>query len=89
MFGNEHDGLSPAALATCDDAVRVPMFGMTESFNLSVTVALVATRLAARRREHLGKVGDLDDARRARLRARWFAVGVRGAAQVVERGLGG
>ena len=88
LFGNEHDGLTPTALAACDDAVAVPMFGMTESFNLSVTVALVASRLAARRRAALGAPGDLSAARRAVLRARWFALGLRGAAQVVERELG-
>jgi tRNA (guanosine-2'-O-)-methyltransferase len=88
LFGNEHDGLSPTALAACDDAIAVPMFGMTESFNLSVTVALVTSRLAARRRAVLGADGDLDDARRAMLRARWFSFGVRGAEQILERGLG-
>jgi tRNA (guanosine-2'-O-)-methyltransferase len=88
MFGNEHDGLTPDAVAMCDEAVKVPMFGMTESFNLSVTVALVATRLAARRRQHLGRLGDLAAERRAVLRARWFSFGLRGAAQIVERELG-
>jgi tRNA (guanosine-2'-O-)-methyltransferase len=89
LFGNEHDGLTPAALAVCDDAVAVPMFGMTESFNLSVTVALVASRLATRRRAALSAPGDLPAARRAELRARWFALGLRGAEQVIERALGG
>src|SRR4029077_18340757 len=47
MFGNEHAGLSDAALAVCDGALAVPMFGFTESFNLSVTVALAMSRIAA------------------------------------------
>jgi tRNA (guanosine-2'-O-)-methyltransferase len=88
MFGNEHDGLSEAAIAACDGALTVPMFGFTESFNLSVTVALTIRHLAARRRAHLAASGDLDPARRARLRARWFALKVRGAVGVVERLLG-
>jgi tRNA (guanosine-2'-O-)-methyltransferase len=88
-FGNEHDGLSQAALRACDGAVAVAMHGMTESFNLSVTVALVASRLAARRRAFLGRTGDLDAERRARLRARWFAAKIRGAPGVVERLLAG
>ena len=57
MFGNEHDGLSPAAVAACDGALGVPMFGFTESFNLSVTVGLAMSRLATRRRLHLGALG--------------------------------
>jgi tRNA (guanosine-2'-O-)-methyltransferase len=85
MFGNEHDGLSAAALRAADATIAVPMFGMSESYNLSVTVALVMSRLAARRRAHLGAAGDLEPARRARLRARWFASRVRGLAGVLER----
>jgi tRNA (guanosine-2'-O-)-methyltransferase len=84
-FGNEHEGLSASARRACDGAIAVPMFGMTESYNLSVTVALAASRLAARRRAHLGCTGDLDPERRARLRAHWFGAKIRGAAGVVER----
>jgi len=85
MFGNEHSGLSEAALAACDGALAVPMFGFTESFNLSVTVALAMSRIAARRRAYLRSDGDLDEARKAHLRARWFALGIRSVEQVLER----
>ena len=87
LFGNEHDGVSPRAIAASDGAIAVPMFGFTESFNLSVTVGLAISRLAARRRAHLGAPGDLDDARRAHLRARWFALRIRAAVNIVERKL--
>jgi tRNA (guanosine-2'-O-)-methyltransferase len=87
VFGNEHDGVSPAVIAACDGALTVPMFGFTESYNLSVTVGLAMSRLAARRRAYLGAQGDLDDERRARLRARWFALKIRAAVNVVDRKL--
>jgi tRNA (guanosine-2'-O-)-methyltransferase len=87
-FGNEHAGLSPAAIAACDGAIGVPMFGFTESFNLSVTVALAMTRIAARRRAAIGSLGDLDEPRRRELRARWFALKLRGAVGILERALG-
>lgn len=88
IFGNEHAGLSPTAIAAADGAVTVPMFGFTESYNLSVTVGLAMSRLAARRRAHLGAPGDLDPGRKARLRARWFAIRIRAAVQIVDRALG-
>lgn len=88
LFGNEHDGLSAAAIAACDASITVPMFGFTESYNLSVTVGLAMSRLASRRRQFLGTLGDLDPARRARLRARWFALRIRGVVGVVQRALG-
>lgn len=87
-FGNEHAGLSRAAIDACDGALGVPMYGFTESFNLSVTVALAMSRIAQRRRAHLGRLGDLDEARYRELRARWFAQKVRGASGILERVLG-
>jgi tRNA (guanosine-2'-O-)-methyltransferase len=88
-FGNEHAGLTREAIDACDGAIRVPMFGFTESFNLSVTVALAMSHIAARRRAAIGSPGDLDDRRRRELRARWFALKIRGAVGILERALGG
>jgi tRNA (guanosine-2'-O-)-methyltransferase len=88
IFGNEHDGVSPAAIGACDASITVPMFGFTESYNLSVTVGLAMSRLAQRRRAYLNAPGDLPDERRARLRARWFALRIRAAVNIVERKLG-
>ncbi len=87
VFGNEHDGLTAGAIAACDGAVTVPMFGFTESYNLSVTVGLAMSRLAVRRRAHLGAPGDLAPERRARLRARWYALRIRGVIGVLHRAL--
>ncbi|MCX5747519.1 MAG: RNA methyltransferase [Proteobacteria bacterium] len=86
-FGNEHAGLTPQAIGACDGAVRVPMYGFSESFNLSVTVALAMSRIAGRRRDVIGAVGDLPPDRRRHLRARWFALKVRGVIGVLERRL--
>jgi tRNA (guanosine-2'-O-)-methyltransferase len=41
IFGNEHRGISPAMEAAADHLVYIPMLGMAESFNLSVSVSLV------------------------------------------------
>jgi tRNA (guanosine-2'-O-)-methyltransferase len=86
-FGNEHDGLREATVAACDGALGVPMFGFTESFNLSVTVALAMNRIATRRRQAIGRTGDLPDALKRTLRARWFALKIRGAVGILERKL--
>jgi len=88
MFGNEHDGVSESAIAASDGAIGVPMFGFTESFNLSVTVGLAMSRIATRRRAYLNATGDLAPARLAHLRARWFALRIRGVVGVLERALG-
>jgi len=84
-FGNEHDGLRPETIAACDGAVVVPMYGFSESFNLSVTVALAMSRIAARRRAAIGALGDLEHEQKEILRARWFALKIRGVDGVLER----
>ena len=40
VFGNELRGASDYALKHCDTKVRIPMFGFTESLNISVSVAI-------------------------------------------------
>ncbi len=41
VFGNEKEGLSAATLALADARIRVPMFGMVQSLNLSVSVGVI------------------------------------------------
>lgn len=85
FFGNEHAGLTDDAVDLCDHRLTIPMHGFTQSFNLSVSVAVTMHRLAARRRAALGRSGDLDGQKRAFLRARWYAHGVRGARAILAR----
>ena len=64
VFGSEHSGLSKRALAMTEHRFTVPMHGMVESFNVSVSAALALWEVTQRRRRHLGAAGDLgnDDA---------------------------
>lgn len=73
LFGNEGVGLSPEAKAACDVTFRIPMVGMSESMNLSVAAALALYATTGARREHLGRLGDLEGERLAYERARYFA----------------
>lgn len=40
IFGNEHEGVSQTAMNAADGLVHIPMKGFTESFNISVSVAI-------------------------------------------------
>ena len=48
VFGTEKTGLSDYALQHADDLVRIPMVGFTESFNISVSAALLLYTLSRR-----------------------------------------
>jgi len=41
VFGGEHVGISPQALARADAKIKIPMFGMVQSLNLSVSVGII------------------------------------------------
>lgn len=49
LVGAEGDGLSPAALARADLAVRIPMHGAMDSLNVATAAAVVLSALAAAR----------------------------------------
>lgn len=56
LFGNEKTGLSPTALKLADRRVLIPMRGIAQSMNVSVSAALFiyeATRQRMARRPHL------------------------------------
>ena len=50
LFGNELEGLSSDALAAADERLAIPMYGFVESFNISVSAAIVLHHLAHRLR---------------------------------------
>eukprot|EP00051_Salpingoeca_urceolata_P023935 m.412765 g.412765 ORF g.412765 m.412765 type:complete len:284 (-) comp20171_c0_seq6:9411-10262(-) len=69
VIGRETDGVSKEVLAAADRRVYLPMFGFTESFNLSVASALLLQRLfdwcpQAR--------GNLPESEKKHLRRQWF-----------------
>lgn len=91
LFGNEADGLRPETLAACSDTFRVPMYGFTESFNISVTVGMVLQSYGERVRGRLaqtGRTGDLPLARQQAAMARWLVDDLRGAPAILRRKLG-
>lgn len=45
FFGNEKEGLSDELLNNADEFLKVPMFGFTESFNISVSASIILHHL--------------------------------------------
>ncbi len=73
VFGSEADGMSEDCLAFADRVVRIPMLGMVQSLNLSVSVAVMLYE-ALRQRTIKGYVGAsrLPAEEYARLRKDWL-----------------
>jgi len=51
VFGTELTGLSKQAIDNADEYLRIPMYGFTESYNISVSAALVLFTLSERMRK--------------------------------------
>ncbi len=52
LFGAEQEGLSHLALEIADEKVRIPMYGFTESYNISVAAALCMQVFISKIRKH-------------------------------------
>ncbi len=51
MFGSERPGLSKIALENADEFLKIPMYGFTESFNISVSAAIILHHLSLKLRQ--------------------------------------
>lgn len=50
LFGTEKEGLTDKAMCFADEFVKIPMYGFTESFNISVSAALCLYHLTEKMR---------------------------------------
>ena len=53
VFGTELDGITKDVLDVADEFVKIPMYGFTESFNISVSAALCMHELSHKIREEV------------------------------------
>ena len=70
-FGTEERGLSEEAHRLADGFVRLPMYGFTQSFNISVSVALALFELTERLRAGPANWALAEEEKNA-LRAEWL-----------------
>ncbi len=62
VFGNEAEGVGPEILAQCDGTFRIPMWGFSQSLNVSVAAGITLYLVATARRQRLRREGDLSPA---------------------------
>lgn len=71
LFGTEKFGLTPEALAMADEFIKIPMYGFTESFNISVSASLCLFHFTERiRTEHAD--WHLSDEEQTDISLQWF-----------------
>ncbi|MEB3884271.1 RNA methyltransferase [Lyngbya sp. CCY1209] len=85
MFGTELTGLSDGAISRADRFVKIPMFGFSESFNISVSVALCLYETTTRLREQPPQTWGLSEAEILDLEVAWLRQSIRGGPQIEAR----
>jgi tRNA (guanosine-2'-O-)-methyltransferase len=83
IMGNELEGLSDYALRHADQKVNIPMFGFTESFNISVSAAICLSTLVDKLRT-TELDWQLSKSEKQDIRLHWVRKMVRGSA-LIER----
>lgn len=87
LFGNEKEGISEEARKACGFLFHVPMFGMVESYNLSVAAALTLYETVRRKREKIGKKGELEGKELLEEKARYYvrSIGIEQSLEIIKR----
>ncbi len=85
FLGQEKKGLSPQILEQADAFVRIPMFGFTESFNVSVSAALLLQSIVRRMRENPGINWQLSEKEILDLKIDWCLRSIKNSHMIVER----
>lgn len=71
LFGTEASGLTDIALENADGFVKLPMYGFTESYNISVCVALALFNLTERMRKDENINWKLSEEKQLAIKLEW------------------
>ena len=72
VFGSELPGISETILNEADEFVKIPMFGFTESFNISVSAAIVLHHLTQKMRKTPALPWQLNSREKDEIRLQWL-----------------
>ncbi len=82
LFGTEMQGLTPEAISMADGFMKIPMVGFTESFNISVSVAICLYHLSPKIRKEV-KNWQLSDDEQLDVMLEWLMQSVKNAEGLV------
>lgn len=84
FFGTELTGLSDVVIDQADEFVKVPMYGFTESLNVSVCAALVM--YSVRQRLRVSPIDwHLSEEKRTEVLLQWYRKAIKASEEILER----
>lgn len=88
FFGKESDGLSDAVLREADTYLKIPMYGFTESLNISVSAAIILQYVVTKLKQSTID-WRLSEAEKLQLEIDWAKNTIKASEEIVERFLNG
>lgn len=84
VFGTELEGVSDEVIRKSDGFVKIPMFGFSESFNISVSAAISMYELTTRMRNDYN-FWQLDSDYKVKLKFNWIKQSIKAGDKLVEK----
>ena len=84
VFGSEMPGISDIVMDNADEYLKIPMYGFTESFNISVSAAIILHELSEKMRKS-DINWQLSDEDSDKILLHWLKLTVREADKIIER----
>ncbi|QIA07562.1 TrmH family RNA methyltransferase [Draconibacterium halophilum] len=72
VFGSELPGITETIMQEADEFLKIPMYGFTESFNISVSAAIILHHLTLKMRASNDLGWQLSDDEKAELKMEWI-----------------
>jgi tRNA (guanosine-2'-O-)-methyltransferase len=85
VFGSELSGISEIIMNQADEFLKIPMYGFTESFNISVSAALVLYEISMRIRQLDGKAWKLSEEEKMEIKLKWVRATIKQSHLLEER----
>ncbi|PLX00824.1 MAG: TrmH family RNA methyltransferase [Marinilabiliales bacterium] len=84
LFGTELRGLSDLAIENADEYLKIPMYGFTESFNISVSAALIMRELTNKLRKS-SLSWELTEQEKDELLFEWLLKSIKSSGKIMEK----
>ena len=84
LFGTEMQGLSQTALNMADEFLRIPMYGFTESFNISVSAAIILYQLKEKLKQSSVN-WELTEREKLRIKLEWLKRSIKRSDLIIEK----
>ena len=85
LFGTELRGLSDEALSIADEYVKIPMVGFTESFNISVSAAIILHALSNKLRKEVNIQWQLSKEEKELILLEWYKSSIKDAEGIINK----